>query len=79
MTHMLQMKKWKTIRIKIIHINEKNHFYTFYTFFQLPRNKKPVFSKKIIQDLNLFLKINVIILKTHKHHGYEDKTPYNCS
>lgn len=46
MTHMLQMKKWKTIRIKIIHINEKNHFYTFYTFFQLPRNKKPVFSKK---------------------------------
>lgn len=76
MTHMLQMKKWKTIRIKIIHINEKNHFYTF---FQLPGNKKPVFSKKIIQDLNLFLKINVIILKTHKHHGYEDKTPYNCS
>lgn len=46
MTHMLQMKKWKTIRIKIIHINEKNHFYTFYTFFQLPRNKKPVFSKQ---------------------------------
>lgn len=45
MTHMLQMKKWKTIRIKIIHINEKNHFYTFYTFFQLPGNKKPVFSK----------------------------------
>lgn len=35
--------------------------------------------KEIIQDLNFFLKINVIILKTHKHHGYEDKTPYNCS
>lgn len=79
MTHMLQMKKWKTIRIKIIHINEKNHFYTFYTFFQLPGNKKPVFSKRNYSGFNFFLKINVIILKTHKHHGYEDKTPYNCS
>lgn len=39
-------EEMETIRIKIIHINEKNHFYTFYTFFQLPRNKKPVFSKK---------------------------------
>lgn len=54
MTHMLQMKKWKTIRIKIIHINEKNHFYTFYTFFQLPGNKKPVFSKRNYSGFKLF-------------------------
>lgn len=51
MTHMLQMKKWKTIRIKIIHINEKNHFYTF---FQLPGNKKPVFSKRNYSGFKLF-------------------------
>lgn len=54
-------------------------FIHFIHFFNCLEIKNQYSLNKIIQDLNLFLKINVIILKTHKHHGYEDKTPYNCS